>query len=215
MSLELSDYEVVSGSLIDINDEPTVNFYNGRIYANRKAIDLLPGVDFVQFLVSRERKTLVFRPRPRGTKDTFKWVGNTEKREPRHIRCLPFYYMVFEMMGWDYTSKYRIYASKEMADGEAVLLMELSEYEKYEADAETKRLSKQPMLPIKFDGHFGNTVAKTDEVRRGNVRVFEDLAVFEMAFETRKKQKTLPRKEAAEEALKTDGTGGEKNGNDG
>ena len=110
MSLELSDYEVVSGSLIDINDEPTVNFYNGRIYANRKAIDLLPGVDFVQFLVSRERKSLVFRPRPRGTKDTFKWVGNTEKREPRHIRCLPFYlrnyddfwccYAVFTCLGY-------------------------------------------------------------------------------------------------------------------
>ena len=193
--INLEDYEVTSGCLITGNDEIAVSFYDGRITANRQAIEALRGDDYVQYLAARKNQTFLIRPKPKGTKDTFRWVTGGKKRNPRKVKCVPLFYLVYRMMGWDFDCKYKAYGEVQTSEGSKVILIDLKKYEKYEPDAESGKLKTQPLYANIFDTSLG-TKATAPDHDDNRIEVYRDVEVFEIALKQRKK--ALPKAKTEE-----------------
>lgn len=104
----LDEYQVVRQEFYNCQNEPLLTFKKGRVYVNSYTLSIFPDKDYIQILVNPDKKTLIIRPVADKIKDSYAWAGGRKKRNPRHISCGPLFAMIFQMMGWDISARYRI-----------------------------------------------------------------------------------------------------------
>lgn len=107
-SMDNDRVEVVRQEFCCGQEAPMFTFHKGRAYINSYGLNKFPRHDFIQILIDRENRVLIVKPVAHNIKDSFQWCTGGKKRRPRHMRCVPLYVMVYQMMGWETDSRYRI-----------------------------------------------------------------------------------------------------------
>ena len=80
--------------------------------------------------MSRNQKRMVVRKRDENDKDALRWcIAKPDKRKTRKITGKKFCDMIYEMMGWDNTCRYKITGHKIVFQGETIYVFELQEPE--------------------------------------------------------------------------------------
>ena len=187
-NLNLSEYQVVRNGMIAGDDEPQLTFNRGRIYINSYGLSLFPDEDYIRVLVNDENRSIVLYPFQSKKKDSFKWCGGN-KRKPRHMRCMPLFYLVFRMMAWDLNARYRIAGYVEEEGEKRVLFFDLTEADCFQTTEETdengKRIVRQ-CFPEDWLQSYGIPVM--DYNSRQDIRIFDDEAVFDVEMQDIKKK---------------------------
>lgn len=167
--MDTQKYEVVRQDYFFSLEEPQFTFKNGKAYINAFGLRLYPDKDYIQILINKEEKTLIVKPFQEKVKDSFRWSAG-KKRQPRHMRCVPLFYMVYQMMGWNINARYRTTGFQQQRGKESVLYFDLKEAICYMDDKE--------YFPKEWETNFGiiETMHKESEL----VTVFEEDALFEI-----------------------------------
>lgn len=112
-----SMYEVIRNLAPSNLDKAGLTIAGEHLYVNRKCLRHFPGIIYIRFLIKRDIHRIIIEPCDEQYRDTFRWCSSNEKRSPRHIKCVPFTYMIYEMMGWNFGLKYDITGKIETSDG--------------------------------------------------------------------------------------------------
>lgn len=193
--IDLRGYEVVRQDYFQGQEEPQLSFNKGYAYINGYGLGLFPQTDYVQFLVDDKEKALIIKPSIRKIKDSIKWSSGNSKRHPRKIRCIPLYYMVYCMMGWNLDVRYRITGVLRESEGKKILYFPLKEaisYEKIGIYDENGHPVIVERFPEHWKPHFGISVM--DYETREDVKVYKEEEVFSIElpmFEQKKQQMLL------------------------
>lgn len=177
---ELPQYEVVRQDYFFSQEEPQFTFHRGKAHINSAGLRLFPGKDYIQILIDKKEKIMIIKPYEEKVKDSFKWSAG-RKRQPRHMRCVPLYYMVYQMMGWNLNARYRITGFKQEYGNGTVLFFRLSEaicYVKDDAVDENGAPVIQELFPKEWETKFG--IAEAEHKESDVVKIYEEDGLFEI-----------------------------------
>lgn len=177
---ELPQYEVVRQDYFFSQEEPQFTFHRGKAHINSAGLRLFPGKDYIQILIDKKEKIMIIKPYEEKVKDSFKWSAG-RKRQPRHMRCVPLYYMVYQMMGWNLNARYRITGFKQEYGNGMVLFFRLSEaicYVKDDAVDENGAPVIQELFPKEWETKFG--IAEAEHKESDVLKVYEEDGLFEI-----------------------------------
>lgn len=100
-------YQVVRGEFFAHVYEPSITFNRNKITFNTSCLRKLPDVEYVQFMVNPDNKTLIVRPCSEDEKDCLAWC-TTGKRKPRAITARVFNAMIVDLIGWNPENRYKL-----------------------------------------------------------------------------------------------------------
>ena len=178
---DLSSYEVVQSEMFHSPEVPQLTFSSGRFHVNRYCIGQFPTDDYVQILVSKEKKSIVLLPGTEKRKDSLRWVSG-EKRKPRNIGSDVFFYLVFHMIQWDFYARYRIDGEIRVSAGEKLVYFPLEKAICFLGKTEDGTFEKR--FPKDWKKRFGTT--KSDEDDSEPVKTYEHDAFFEVELPFRR-----------------------------
>ena len=165
-----------------------LTFNKGRMYINSYGLSLFPDEDYIRVLVDDVAKGLVIEPYAEKKKDSFRWCGGSKKRKPRHMGCLPLYYLLFRMMKWDMEARYRITGEIEENGNQRTLYFRLKNAQCFQdtgkVDENGRKIIKHSM-PEDWGHRYGMPVAQFEG--REDIKTFDDMAVFEVELPYRRK----------------------------
>lgn len=126
MMSDPSMYEVIR-NLTSVNfDKIRLTVAGEYLYVNHKALMKFDGINYVRFLIRRDIHRVIIEPCEEQYRDTFRWCSSGKNRNARRIKCVPFTYMIYEMMGWNCGLKYDVAGRVETsAGGQRVIVFEL------------------------------------------------------------------------------------------
>ena len=173
-------YQVVRGEFFAHIYEPSITFNRSKIYVNSACLRKMPDVDYVQFLVNSEEKTLIIQPCSEDEKDCLAWCSNQKgKRKPRQITGRIFSAMVVDLMGWNANNRYKMLGKIIRSNDELFLLFDLSASEMYVRtckEGERPRTSRTPIYPADWKNQFGLPVEEHRKLLQ--VNIFDGYTVF-------------------------------------
>jgi len=188
--MELDNYEVVRQEFVLGNEDIFLTFNRGKMYINSYGLKLFPEEDFVYVLIDEETKSIVLKPSKTKKRDNFKWSGGMKKRRPRHVGCVPLFYLVYRMMGWDINYRYRIVGEIENYNDKKVLFFDLNYavcFKRFEEPFSTLKINSNLKMPGAWESHFGMPVMEYEN--RHDIKTYDDSAVFEVEFEMKERSK--------------------------
>ncbi len=178
-------YEVVRQDYFFSQEEPQFTFKNGKAYINSFGLRQFPDKDYIQILIDKEAKTMVIKPFKEKVKDSFRWSAG-KKRQPRHMRCVPLYCMVYQMMGWNLNARYRVTGYLHTYGEVPVLYFDLAEaicFVQTELDAHGNPVVKE-YFPKEWEPSFGTVEAEYTE--KDFITTYEEDGLFEVKLPLRK-----------------------------
>jgi len=185
--IDLDDYEIVSAEFFAQVKEPAFTINVNKITANAAAVRMLPDVDYVKILVNQEEKKLVLKPCDEQDISGYKWVREKDDRRYASQRTgEPFVLIICKLMGWNPDYRYKIMGKKNKANGEDVLVFDLTVAQVFEkpAPGENGKASRRSVMPARWNGSFG---PKFGENRRTlQVDTFSGYTVFSIKGDEKK-----------------------------
>jgi len=178
-NIDLDDYEIVSAEFFAQVKEPAFTINVNKITANAAAVRMLPDVDYVKILVNQKEKKLVLKPCDELDISGYKWARMKDDRRYASQRTgEPFVLIICKLMGWNPDYRYKIMGKKNKANGEDVLVFDLTVAQVFEkpAPGENRKGSRRSIMPAGWNGSFG---PKFGENRRTlQVDTFSGYTVF-------------------------------------
>ena len=102
-------YQVVRKELFAHQRDPSVVIRNGSITFSQSCINGLEDVVYVQFMFNDKLKRFVVTACDENEKDALRWcVDRPDKRKPRRMSCKKFTDLVYNVMGWTKSCRYKI-----------------------------------------------------------------------------------------------------------
>ena len=203
---DLSRYQVVRQEFVSEYDDIIVTFNRGRFYINSYGLSQFPDQDYIQVLVDEDTKSVVLKPSAKKKRDSFLWSGGLKKRKPRHIKCIPLFYLIFQMMEWDIEARYQIKGTIEDYGEERVLFLDLRDARAFvreddpegadKADGTRIRPKYHMQMPQEWMKSFG--MPYMDYENRQDIKTFDEMAVFDVEF-TANEQKKAQAKRLSEQ----------------
>ena len=109
---------------------PAVTIRKDSITFNTACINGFEDVVYIQILVSANQKRIAIRKCDENDKDALRWcIAKPDKRKTRKIVGKKFSAMIYQMMGWDDTCRYKITGHRIEFQGEPLYVFELQEPE--------------------------------------------------------------------------------------
>lgn len=204
---DFSGYQVVRQEFVSGADDVTVTFNRGRFYINSVGLNQFPDKDYIQILVDKDTKSLVIKPSKRKKRDSFLWCSSGKKRKPRRMKCIPLYYLIYQMMNWDINARYQIRGTIEDYGECKVIFTDLRDaicYVRTENDED--RAKYQMHLPEEWQKNFGMPIM--DYENRTDIKTFDEAVVFDVEFmqnEKKKKQMAELKENMEEEYIQSQG----------
>lgn len=176
--LTLENFQVVRREFFSCVREPAITFYQCRFYVNTVCLTNFPDTDCVQILVNPVSRILALRPCGKAERDAFKWcVLSGGRRRPRQAVCSLFFAKITALMSWPADYRYRISGRLAYAEGESLLVFELSAAEAYRSTAEETGKARQvPLLPAEWRDQFGLPAA--EHARAVEIPVLDGYTVY-------------------------------------
>lgn len=155
--LPLEGFQVVRREFFAHTKEPAISFSRYLVYVNTACLQPFENADRVQVLINPETYILALRPCRDSLRDSLFWCGiSGGRRKPRKNTCRLFFLKIAAMMGWDQNFRYKLLGRLVQADGEALLVFDLTAAEAYPLGGK----SPAPILPRDWRGQFGLPVEK-------------------------------------------------------
>lgn len=194
---DLSHYQVVRQEFISSCEDITVTFNRGRFYINSYGLSQFPDQDYIHVLVDEDTKSVVLKPSAKKKRDNFLWCGGLKKRKPRHIKCIPLFYLIFQMMEWDIDARYQVRGTIEDYGEERVLFLDLRDaisFVRQDEPAGTPGEGKarsgsgyHMQMPQEWQKSFGMPYMEYEN--RQDIKTFDKMAVFDVEFAMNEKKK--------------------------
>lgn len=203
-SIDLDDYEIVSAEFFAQVREPAFTINVNKITANAACVRMLPDVDYVKILVNQKEKKLVLKPCDELDISGYKWARMKDGRRYASQRTgEPFVLIICKLMGWNPDYRYKILGKKNKANGEDVLVFDLTVAQVFEkpAPGENGKGSRRAIMPAGWNGRFGPKFGENK--RTLQVDTFSGYTVFSIKGDKKRKSEALP-EDAGEQTLDTD-----------
>lgn len=155
------EVNVVRAEFISDINEPTISFNNCQLYVNMVCIKKLPEIDYVQFLINKTKNQLALLPCKEDDRDAFLWRTinrKNGKQQPKYITAHIFSAMLFEHMGWDIHTRYKLMGKVKISKGVKLIVFDLSAYKAFTkptVDVEENAGSSRGYFPSNWKGQFG------------------------------------------------------------
>ena len=192
-SIDLDDYEIVSAEFFAQVREPAFTINVNKITANAACVRMLPDVDYVKILVNQKEKKLVLKPCDELDISGYKWARMKDGRRYASQRTgEPFVLIICKLMGWNPDYRYKILGKKNKANGEDVLVFDLTVAQVFEkpAPGENGKGSRRAIMPAGWNGRFGPKFGENK--RTLQVDTFSGYTVFSIKGDKKKKTEALP-----------------------
>lgn len=193
-TLKIENFQVVRREFFAHILEPTVSFYDSKLTANAACLYKFPEAEYVQFLVDESRRLLALRPCAEGTRDSFRWCNISKgKRKPRDAKGKIFFAKIVHLMGWNPNHKYKVLGRLAKANGEHLLLFDLSSFETFERvvkEGEKPKTSKTAVFQAEWKDSFGLPFREHEQMMK--INVFDGFAVYSVADPMPQKKKAAP-----------------------
>ena len=192
-SIDLDDYEIVSAEFFAQVREPAFTINVNKITANAACVRMLPDVDYVKILVNQKEKKLVLKPCDELDISGYKWARMKDGRRYASQRTgEPFVLIICKLMGWNPDYRYKILGKKNKANGEDVLVFDLTVAQVFEkpAPGENGKGSRRAIMPAGWNGSFGPKFGENK--RTLQVDTFSGYTVFSIKGEKKKKAGAAP-----------------------
>lgn len=187
-SIDLDDYEIVSAEFFAQVREPAFTINVNKITANAACVRMLPDVDYVKILVNQKEKKLVLKPCDELDISGYKWARMKDGRRYASQRTgEPFVLIICKLMGWNPDYRYKILGKKNKANGEDVLVFDLTVAQVFEkpAPGENGKGSRRAIMPAGWNGSFGPKFGENK--RTLQVDTFSGYTVFSIKGDKKKK----------------------------
>lgn len=172
---DLEEFQVVRREFFAHTTEPAVTFHNCRFYVNAACLSKFPDTDYVQVLINRQSQILALRPCLEGERDHFAWCGLLKgRRKPKQLTCKLFFAQVAAMMGWDPSHHYKIFGWCARANGERLLVFDLTAAEVYFSGK--CKTSRVPIFPENWRDQFGLPFQEHRQSMRADI--FDGYAIY-------------------------------------
>ena len=190
-TLKIDNFQVVRREFFAHRLEPTVSFCDCKLTANSACLSKFPSAEYVQFLVDDQRKLLGLRPCDEGARDSFRWCNVSKgKRKPRDANGKIFFAKVVHLMGWNPNHKYTVLGRLAHANGEYLLLFDLSSFKTFERvfkDGEKPKTSRSAVFQADWKDSFGLPFREHEQMMK--ISVFDGFAVYSVTDPKPKKRK--------------------------
>ena len=177
---DFDDFQVVRREFFAHLKEPSITFNECKFFANAACLSKFPNANYAQVLVNREKKILALRPCEEGARDSFPWCNPSNgKRKTRSITCKIFFAKIVDLMGWNPHYKYKILGKLIHANGEYLLVFDLTATEVYQRtvkEGEKPKTSRTAIYPANWQNQFGMTLNEHKQTMR--INIFEGYAVY-------------------------------------
>lgn len=180
-TINLAEFEVVRQEGLTDQNVPLLTFSKGRIHVNKYCLNRFREKEYIQLLVDKKKSELIVYPQSKKIKDAVRWSSSGKKRIPRHVLCMPFYYMIFKMMSWDMECRYRITGEIIESDKDSVILFSLKNavcFEPTEEMDERGNKKWQQHMPLEWKDSFGISYSEIKE--EDYLKIYESDGVFEV-----------------------------------
>ena len=176
----LAGFQVVRSEFFSHLQEPSVSFSDCKITFNTACLRKLSTVEYVQFLVNPETKSLAVRPCHEDDKDAFMWCNSKNgKRKPRSITGRLFFAKLVSLMDWNPDYRYKLLGKVIRQGDEYLILFNLRATEIYQRiyrEGEKPRTSRKPVFPAEWQNQFGLPVE--EHKKQLQVNIFDGYTVF-------------------------------------
>lgn len=155
------EVNVVRAEFISDINKPTISFNNCQLYVNMVCIKKLPEIDYVQFLINKTKNQLALLPCKEDDRDAFLWRTinrKSGKLQPKYITAHIFSAMLFEHMGWDIHTRYKLMGKVKISKGVKLIVFDLDAYKAFTkptAGGEESSGSSRGHFPSDWKGQFG------------------------------------------------------------
>ncbi len=201
-------YQVVRREFFAHTFEPALTIRGNSIFFNTACIRKCESVVYVQLLINQEQKKIVIRPCGEDDKDAVRWcIVKGESRRTRTIKSDIFSSMLYDLMGWDSTYRYKLLGTTFEFQGQCHYLFDLTATEVYMNQSRTVdengkvNYSRKAFYPEKWKETFGLPV--TEHAQYTKIDLFDGFATFNVAG---------GKKQPEQEAEQQTGQEGEKGG---
>ena len=157
-NITLDEYEIVSPEFFAQVREPAFTINVNKITANAASVRLMPDVDYVKILVNQKEKKLVLKPTDELDISGYRWARLKEgKRYASQRTGEAFVLLICKLMDWNPDYRYKIMGKKNKANGEDVLVFDLTVAQIFEkpAPGDGTKASKRAIMPAGWNGSFG------------------------------------------------------------
>ena len=160
---EWTGYQVVRREFFSHTFEPMLKFNYNSISFNAACIRKLPEARYVQVLVNRQTKQLLVKECTEDAKDAVRWCvpdPKTGKRKSREVKGTIFTGMIFDMMGWSVSYRYKLLGTVISVNSERIVVFRLEDCETYipiekNEDGSPKKMGRKPHYPAAWKDSFG------------------------------------------------------------
>ena len=129
-SFSYDSFQIVRREMFAHLGVPAVTIRKDSITFNTACINGFEDVVYIQILVSANQKRIAIRKCDENDKDALRWcIAKPDKRKTRKIVGKKFSAMIYQMMGWDDTCRYKITGHRIEYQGEPLYVFELQEPE--------------------------------------------------------------------------------------
>ena len=189
--VDLRGFQVVRREFFAHVREPSIIFNDGKVGVNTACVRKLPDVEYVQFLIHREKKLLAIKPCDELDLYSFQW-GSTKdgKRFPRQVTGRLFYMKICDLMGWIPQYRYKILGKLSKSNGEYIFVFDLQATETYERAMTSegkKKNSRVPVFPASWKDQFG--IPFEEHQKALQVNMFDGYALFSLSDKENKSEK--------------------------
>ncbi len=158
-SFSYEGFQVVRREFFAHISEPSITFNNCKVGFNTACINKLSTIEYVQFLVNPETKTLAVRPCREEDRDSFLWCSmSNNKRKPKQSTCKMFFIKIVTLMGWNPDYRYKLLGKIIRSNGEYLIVFDLTATEIYQrsvTDENKVKTSRIPVFPAGWQDQFG------------------------------------------------------------
>ncbi|MBR1810031.1 MAG: hypothetical protein IJ766_00065 [Clostridia bacterium] len=182
--LNLDSFQVVRREFFAHIYEPSVTFNQCKFYVNAACISKFPNTTYVQVMIDRNARILALRPCSEFDRDSFQWCSTPNdkgKRKAKQITCRIFFAKIVSMMGWDPNYRYKMLGKIVHANGEYLLVFDLTSTEVYERtvkEGEKPKMSRTPVYPEAWKNQFG--LPYNEHRQSLQISTFEGYAVYSL-----------------------------------
>ena len=177
---DFDGFQVVRREFFAHLKEPSATFNNCKFSVNVACIKKFPKTDYVQVLVNQEKRILALRPCDENARDAYLWcITSRGKRKPRAITCKLFFAKIVSLMGWNPEYKYKLLGRIVHANGEYLLVFDLTATEIYQrtlTEGQKQRTSRIPVFPAEWQNQFG--LPYKDHQQEMQINIFDGYAIF-------------------------------------
>lgn len=166
---------------------PAVTIRPDGIMFNTACINALDGVKHVHLMINEEMKRLVIRGCNENDKDALRWCTvKGDQRKPRKMTGRLFSDLLYALMEWDKTNRYKILGYKIEFEGEELFVFDLKVAEIFECSKKVRKAAASPV-----DGEMGQETENPTKVSRKGYYSPDIANTFGLSIEEHKQAYSL------------------------